>query len=52
MRRMMLLLGALSGTIVGQPVDAQDGVVVNGERVTEEQYAQELARLGLPLTVR
>ena len=51
MRRMMLLLGALSGTVAAQPADAQDGVVVNGERVTQEQYAQELARLGLPVTV-
>ena len=51
MRRVIMLLGALSGAVAAQPADAQDRVVVNGKRVTQEQYAQELGRLGLPLTI-
>jgi hypothetical protein len=51
MRHMMLLLGVWSGVIVAQPIGAQDRVVVNGEQVTQEQYARELGRLGIPLTV-
>ena len=33
-------------------VSAQDGVLVNGERVTQEEFAQQLARYGIPLAVQ
>jgi hypothetical protein len=51
MRPTILLLGAPSGAIGAQPTDAQDHVVVNGNEVTQEEYARELGRLGLPLPV-
>ena len=50
MRRMTLLLGALSlGAMAARPAKAQDRVVVNGKRVSQEQFARELGRLGITL---
>lgn len=50
MRRMTLLLGALSlGAVAAQPAQAQDRVVVNGKRVSQEQFGRELGRLGITL---
>ena len=50
MRRMTLLLGALSlGAVAAQPAQAQDRVVVNGKRVSQEQFSRELGRLGITL---
>jgi len=51
MRHMILLAAALSGAVATRPADTEDRVVVNGEPVTQEQYARELRRLGINLTV-
>lgn len=47
MRNTILLLTALGSATVATALDAQ--VVVNGEQVSQEQFAQELGRYGIPL---
>lgn len=34
------------------PLSAQQGIVVNGEAVTQDDFVRELGRLGLPMTVQ
>jgi hypothetical protein len=38
--------------VLVSPLAAQDGIFVNGERVTQDAFASELARYGIPLTVQ
>jgi len=44
---------AVCGSFVGTAVsaEAQQGISVNGERVVQEDFARELARFGVPMTV-
>ena len=52
MSRTLLLLGALSiVAVLTRPILAQDNVFVNGERVTQDQYARQLAEFGVTLPV-
>ena len=51
MRRMKLWLGAM--VLVGASgLSAQSRVYVNGEHVSQEQFAQELRRYGIPMQVQ
>ena len=44
----LVVLAALFGSI--QPAEAFQGVLVNGERVTQEDFVREFARLGVQIT--
>lgn len=46
----LLALGSLA--MVPESTEAQQGVFVNGERVVQDDFARELARFGLPMTVQ
>ena len=50
MRAMKLTLSALTAmTMLAGPLAAQDQVFVNGQRVAQEQFAQEFGRYGVTL---
>jgi len=46
------LVATLTLAGIAAPLGAQQGIFVNGEPVTQDDFVQELGRLGLPMTVQ
>lgn len=47
-----VLCVALGSAGTARPSEAQEGIFVNGQRVTQEDFVRELGRFGVPMTVQ